>query len=592
MLVRGLFVLAAATAAGSGQIGDGALEQRKSAEQKILESPSSAKDGRALRDTRESLGSRGADGAGEGEFVLIGIGDSLTHGTMDGTNNATNTLHAYLQLVADSLASVVPLRFSQPLFDDAGNRESPWLVPTNVGVDGANIFSIEGFEYYKRVGAAESFINESLVCDEFLPQRLESKSEKVLYPLNLLARTGVTQVNGAVELVNRYAPAGGDDRAIVVLWAGNNDSSTAALGEGGENPMVLPIPADLVEQELSPALRLLLKVATEKGIVSFDPYSMHFIERNLTELSDFATQYNHVLDRLIAESDGALETGRMDVFLLTLPYYSSVGYLIDSEDLEYYLRKLDPAYSVPPTFARVAEPDQPITDPTKGDRVSLLTFGMMYTLLSTGYDAAYVNQVLEVGGVQRDGMVLSEAEQDFIAARIDGFNQVIVDAAASRGSHVHRVGIGEYLNDVLTGETTVVIGGRMVSRKWVRGGAFSLDGVHPGYSGQAFTANYVLGEINAALGLSAPNYDLEVILATDPYVDRDGDGWAAGPSYPVRGLAEALFMLTDPDDQSSATQVVLPRSAWRDLSKAILTDLLGIPSIRLEAERLGIVGSE
>ena len=118
--------------------------------------------------------------------MLIGIGDSLTHGTMDGTNNATNTLHAYLQLVADSLASVVPLRFSQPLFDDAGNRESPWLVPTNVGVDGANIFSIEGFEYYKRVGAAESFINESLVCDEFLPQRLESKSEKVLYPLNLL----------------------------------------------------------------------------------------------------------------------------------------------------------------------------------------------------------------------------------------------------------------------------------------------------------------------------------------------------------------------------------------------------------------------
>ena len=31
-----------------------------------------------------------------GATTLIGLGDSLTHGTMDGTNNSINTLHAYL----------------------------------------------------------------------------------------------------------------------------------------------------------------------------------------------------------------------------------------------------------------------------------------------------------------------------------------------------------------------------------------------------------------------------------------------------------------------------------------------------------------
>jgi len=530
---------------------------------------------------------------GEPRLLLVGIGDSLTHGTLDATNNSTNTFNAYFQRVADLLASEVSLIFSQPLFDDdSGDRVLPFEIPTNLGVDGADSFSIEGIEYFKRVGAAENFETEAYYCDARLPRRLESAYDKVLYPINLKTRRDATALDSAIWLVNEYAQAGEGNHSAVALWIGNNDTSTAALGSGGENPMFLPVPADQIESDITPALRLLLRVARETGLVSFDAYTQTSLERNMTELDDFSAQYARILDRMEAETDQALSSGRMDLFLLTLPYYSSVGYLVDSEDLEFYLRQIDPGYSVPPTFQRVAPVGEPITDPLRGDRVSLLTFGMMYTMLHTGRTVAEVNEVLELGGLQRDDMVLSEAEQAYIAERIDGFNKVIRTQATSRGPHVHLVEVGKYLNDVLTGKSMVVVGGHVISRKWVRGGSFSLDGVHPGYTGHAFIANYVIERMNEALGLNAPPEDLLSVFASDPYIDRDGDGWASGPSYPAHGIAEVLFYLTDADDTDASIGPDIPDDIWRRLSNAILRDVLGVPSIRREAERLGIAAPD
>ncbi len=526
---------------------------------------------------------------GMSRTVLIGIGDSLSHGTMDATNNDINTLHAYLQLVADSLRQVTSLGFSQPLFDETGERIDPRQVPTNLAVDGADIFSIDGIEYYKRVGAAESFVTDSYLCDKILPFRLDDKYDKVLYPINRKAHRPVSQVDSAVWLVNQYAGPTTLGRALILLWAGNNDSSTSALGEGGENPMFIPVPAELIEPEVTPILRRILRFGERSGLVSFEPYSQVAIERNLTDLADFTNQYNFVVDRLMNETNGAISDGRMDIALLTLPYYSSVGYLFDSEDLEYYLGKVIAGYAVPPTFQRVASPGEPITKPNQGDRISLLTFGMMYLLANTGYSTDYINRVLEVDGIQRDGLVLSEAEQQYIVQRIDGFNAAIKATAASRGPHVHLIDIGQNLNDTLTGKTELTIAGRRATRKWTRGGAFTLDGVHPGYTGQAFIANDVINHLNKKLGLSAPLYDLDQLALTDPYWDQDGDGWAPGPSYQTSGIASMLFLLTDSDDTNTAIGPVIPPDVWQSMSQALLRDLLGLPALRAEAARLGYV---
>ena len=137
-------------------------------------------------------------------------------------------------------------------------------------------------------------------------------------------------------------------------------------------------------------------------------------------------------------------------------------------------------------------------------------------------------------------------------------------------------------------EDPLVVGDRSLGRKWVRGSAFSLDGVHPGYTGQALIANYVLEQMGPAVGLSPPLEDLETVLATDPYVDNDGDGWAPGPVTSATGVTELMFLFRDPDDGDPAAEPIVPSNVWDMISDLILDELLAIDSVRAEAVRLGI----
>jgi hypothetical protein len=516
------------------------------------------------------------------DYMLIALSDSLGHGTMDGVNIELNTRNAFVQLIADKLQVANRVYFSQPFFDGEEKRIQPFRIPTNLSVDGSDLFSLEGLDYYRRAGVDTSFLSTELLGDRVLPRRLKDKYDRVLYPLNVLKRGPVSQLDGALWLLNEAAPTLAVRDAVIVLWMGNNDSSSAALGFGGANPEFQPIPLRQVGPELKPLLRALLLFGELQGEVSFEPYGPAAIDRNLTLLDDFAAQYERILSRLVAESAGGVSP---QVFACTLPYYSSVGYLLDSEDLEYYLRKQKPGYTVPPSFKRVAPPGDPIEDPLLGDRISLLTFGFMYALLESGYPVDYVNGVLETRGQQRDGLVLSEAEQQSIRDRIDGYNDVIRAAAALHPT-VHLVELGEHLNATLTGETEVIVGGRKLDRKWSRGGGFSLDGVHPGYTGQAFVANFILDAIDDALGTDTTPYDLETMFALDPYVDRDGDGWVPGPDTVPTGIARMLSLLTDDDDENPAVGVNLPDDTWELISDILLSRILGIPSIAAEAARI------
>lgn len=514
--------------------------------------------------------------------VLFAVGDSLGQGTMDASNNATNTQNAYLQKVADSLQQVLPLSFVQPLLDNNGVRLSPLQRATNLGVDGADLFSAEGLEYYKRAGVDQSYLTTDYLCDKSLPARLEDKYDKVLYPINLLAQIPqLSQMDGTQWWLGQIAKPQPQRQGMLVFWLGNNDSSTAALGSGGLNPSFLPIPLEQIEGEISPLLRLVLNLSESAGVLSFAPYTQASVERNLTDLADFAAQYNHLLDRVQAAQGGA---AAVEVFLVTLPYYSAVGYLMDADDLEYYLRKVNPAYSVPASFKR---PLLPTPGAVNGDRVSLLTFGMMYLLLNSGHSVAAVNEALELGGAQRDELVLAETEQAIIVARIDAFNAEIQAAAAARGGNFHVVDVGQVLNDLLGGDGTV-IDGLAFNRHWGRGNAFTLDGVHPNYTGHALIANEVVQAANAVYGVNAPRYDLAQVAAGDPYVDRDGDGWVPGPAAVEAGVGELLAFFKDPDDSDAASQVVLPADIWDQLSEILLREVLGIDAVQAVARKAGV----
>jgi hypothetical protein len=528
-----------------------------------------------------------AAAAGTGDkWVLVGLGDSLTHGTMNATNNSVNTQNAYLQRIADKLATVLSLRFTQPLYDFTETRMKPFLIPTNLGVDGADSFSMEGLSYHKRAGAPEDTLSAGLMCDRSLLTSKADDYDKVLYPINLLARQPVSQVDAAAWTLTQGVKLQRADRALVVLWIGNNDSSLAALGGGGANPSFEPMPFHQVQSELKPAVRYLLRFGEKSGDVSFAPYTQAAIERNLTDLADFTAQFDHLLSRLTTESAGS--SADVDWLVLTLAYYNGVGYLIDSDDIEFYIGKYIPGYTVPASFARVADPGQPITDPLRGDRISLLTFGFMVSLAATGHSADEVNAVLDDHGTQQDGLVLNQAEQQFIMSRIDGFNAAIRSLAAGYGPRVHVVDVGPYLNGAMTGNPPVFAGSHQLTRKWSRGAGFSLDGVHPSYTAQSLIANFVLRRINELFGFGAPTYDLAQVIATDPYADQDGDGWVPGTSDPAHGITQLLFLLRDTDDTDPSKQAQIPADVWDQISNILLHELLGIPALAREAERVGI----
>jgi hypothetical protein len=499
------------------------------------------------------------------EYVLISLGDSMTHGTMNATNNRTNALNSYIQKVAESLGQVIKVSFSQPLFDFDQKRLDPFTIPTNLGVDGSDIFELEGLSYYKRSGTNETLKTPSYYCRRFYPWKAGEHYDNVIYPINLLAHKPVTQLDATIWILNQMAATNPPSHALLVLFIGNNDSATASIGLGANQPSYIPLPFNLIDSRLKPPLRAFFRVGQQNNFLNFEPYTETAIQKNLTDTEDFAEQYEHVLLRIEDEVEDFTE--HTTLFLCTLPYYSLVGYLFDSQDLEYYLQKIDPTYSVPLNFKRAAGPGETVTDFMSGDRVSLFTFFTMYVLLSQGVEVDEVNRALE-----NDGLVLSENEMHFIMNRIDSYNEVITNATLVRSDHAKLIDVGGYLNDILTGRTSITISGKPLNRKWGRGNSFTIDGVHPGYTGHALVANLIIEEINKFLGLDAPLYDLENISHDDPYVDKDGDGWVPGPDYEAKGYPELLFLFRDPDDTDPMIQPDLTGDIWTSVSEILLEE--------------------
>jgi len=498
-------------------------------------------------------------------ILLIALGDSMTHGTRDATNNYWNAADAYLELVYQNLAAEENFvyRFYQPFLDVQGKRIQPYLTPTNLGIDGSDIFSAEGLKYWKRYGLPEGYnqVSPSLLCDAFSHSELHDKYDKVLFPVSLWAGHNVSQLDALIWQLN-YHPG----PAWVIFWIGANDTSTATLGSGGKNPEFLPIPFEQIKLHLKPGLRYLLSFGKEQGLLSFAPYTPDNIKRNLTNTSDFNSQYLHLLDRLVKE---VRDPHRVELFLLTLPYYPEVGYLFDASDLKFYYQRFGYA---PPEFE---------------GRVSLMTFGFIYALLKSEVPAK------EIDAIFQDDLVLSTAERRHIRTRIHKFNRTIKYAALRQEDyHLHLLDIGSFLNKKLLSKNGAVIDGIPFHRKWRLGNGFCLDGVHPSHTGHALIANKIQEFLAETLGVNAEPQDLIQMNQRDPYQDRDGDGWLPGPDYEAEGLTKLLFLFRDRQEGVPGDAVIdsyEPDELWNLISDILLEEIADIPQIQAEALRLGII---
>ena len=127
---------------------------------------------------------------------------------------------------------------------------------------------------------------------------------------------------------------------------------------------------------------------------------------------------------------------------------------------------------------------------------------------------------------------------------------------------------------MLTGKTVLTINGRVFNRKWGRGTSFSSDGVHPGYTAHALIANLILEHINEQLDLKAPLHDLSLIADSDPYVDKDEDGWVQGPPYQAPGFGKLLLLFKDPDDSDATAAPTVPPDIWYRITTIFLEEFI------------------
>jgi lysophospholipase L1-like esterase len=112
-----------------------------------------------------------------------------------------------------------------------------------------------------------------------------------------------------------------------------------------------------------------------------------------------------------------------------------------------------------------------------------------------------------------DSQVLTAQEVAQIRQRVNEFNNAIRAIAAENQAIL--VDIHSSLAQLASNGVT--IGSKRLSASLL-GGLFSLDGVHPTYTGQAWIANEIVSTLNRTLGLNIPPINLAAVMAADPLV--------------------------------------------------------------------------
>jgi hypothetical protein len=150
-----------------------------------------------------------------------------------------------------------------------------------------------------------------------------------------------------------------------------------------------------------------------------------------------------------------------------------------------------------------------------------------------------------------DTAVLSAAEVATIKSHVDAYNAVIAAAATANGAAL--VDSNAILKSLAA--NGLEVGGISYSSKFLTGGIFGYDGVHPTAFGYAYIANQFIASINAAFGGEIPPVNLY------PYV--------FGPLPKHKAVADSTSVVAS---DSRFTDVVFTEQARVALLKS-----LGVP---------------
>lgn len=441
--------------------------------------------------------------AGSADFSnFVAIGNSLTAGFMDGALFAAGQQNSVPNQLAQQFAKAGGGDFTQPLMNDnigglllGGNQiQEPRLffdgsgpvrldaMPTtdlatnnpsgtfnNLGIPGAKSFHLLGPNYGELAGVPMGTANP------------------------YFARiTNGAAGNSPLDLALAQNPS------FFLLWIGNNDVLGYATSGGDGSDPITPLDG-MPGVGFTATYNTLvgaLSAGGAQGIVAniADVTSIPFFttvphnpvpldEATAGAVNQAYAAYNGGLQQALAALAGTGLLTQEEVDRRTISFTAGEGNAVVIED-----ETLTDLGAINPAFAALPQ----IRQATAEDLLILPASSFIGTL-------ADPNNPLSVNGVAiplSDRWVLIPSEQEEIATATAAFNDVIRAAADQAGLAFFDA--NATLRQLTEGG--VGFGNFTLTGNLVTGGAFSLDGVHPGARGYGLTAQEMLRAIDATYG--------------------------------------------------------------------------------------------
>ena len=403
--------------------------------------------------------------AGSANFTtFISVGNSLTQGYMDGGLYAYGQANSYPSIIAQQIQQVVPISFSQPFVSGNGsgyihlvylNGQITPIEPGDDSTAGANPAdadpswatwgtNLQG-NAYNNLGEAGILLTNCVALNS-----TQAIINNVITGYQTIAALGGTIGNPYGRFLN-YGSALSATPTNYIDFIRSSKATFFTCWLGNND---------------------VLGYATSGGVVTDLATPLGTIAENeITSPTEFAQKYDSILTAFHKLGAQGICATIPDV--TSIPFFNTVPSYVLVNGAKQYLWIT--------TAAGVRQA-------TNGD----------YILL-TEYNNVVAGQGLYKSNPIPNNQVLDVTEVDSVETATNAYNASITTLANSFGYAV--IDMHAYLTTLTS---SITIDGMTLTRQFIQGGAFGLDGVHPTAIGYALIANQFINGINMKYGSTIP----------------------------------------------------------------------------------------
>ncbi len=209
-----------------------------------------------------------------------------------------------------------------------------------------------------------------------------------------------------------------------------------------------------------------------------------------TDKNTFAYLYDALLAKLTASGANIIMANIPDV--TTIPFFTTVPYMVEVQGQK---------------VALVIQATDGVRQATAEDLILLTAQNVIGDVSGKYGTPAGVPVGLDPSAPLPSAFVLDKDEIAIAKQATADFNATLQDLAAKYSDQVALVDINNFLMDAAD-EDGYEVAGIVLNTKFLTGGIFSLDGVHPSNLGYAMVANEFIRVMNEHFGTNVPPIDI------------------------------------------------------------------------------------